>query len=487
MSGNGPLEPGRTSGELLRVLSGPAAGTELSLGDSLVIGRALRGAGRLAGDEELSRSHARITRHGAGMFVLEDLGSTNGTYLNGWKIPAPQRLSSGDRITVGQSILEVAFPFDPERTAQRRRPVVLAGAPGADELRSQLSSAALHVTGLQKAYGSLKVLHGVDLEIEPGEVTGLLGHNGAGKSTFVTCVSGLRKADSGSVWINGVDAVADPRGARRHLGIAPQDLGIYPTQTVRRNLEFFGGLAGLRGSELSGRVEEVGEALSLTPKFDAAASTLSGGQKRRLHTGMAMVHRPPLLILDEPTVGADIRTRQEILDLVKKLANEGHAVCYSTHYLPEIEELGASVALLQGGKIIARGSIAELVAKHATQAVELEFDGVAPDLLVRGHDVSRNGSVLRITTDNPPELAASVLGLLGAHIGRLRNVELIRPSLDSVYLSLTDQRYSAGEQPAERGAGTSDGRNDPGAGRAAIRNTGINWAQPQQSQPPDRP
>ncbi|HEV3323760.1 MAG TPA: ATP-binding cassette domain-containing protein [Solirubrobacteraceae bacterium] len=464
------------SGEVLRVIAGPAAGTDIPLGHDVSIGRAVQGPGALGGDEELSRAHARVVLRGDGAYLLEDLGSTNGTYLNGWRIPASQLLSTGDRIQVGQTVLEVVLAPDPQHTAMRRRPVILAGTPDAEELRTPRSQATLYVSGVRKSYGDFEVLKGVDLEIEPGEVAGLLGHNGAGKTTFVSCVAGLRRTDSGTILVNGVDAVAEPLKARQHLGIAPQDLGIYPTLTVRGNLELFGELGGLRGRDVARRAEEVGEALSLTPKFDAAAGTLSGGQQRRLHTGMAIVCKPALLILDEPTVGADIRTRQEILDLVKGLAEEGHAVCYSTHYLPEIEQLGASVALLQGGAIIARGSIAELVAMNSTQVVELTFDGPAPEISVRGGEVVCDGPVLRISTDNAATMAAAALGQLGGHTMRLRNIELVRPSLDSIYLTLTEQRYSS-EEPGAGGSADGD-RDAPIVSGAALQNSGVNFSRP---------
>ncbi|HLM87081.1 MAG TPA: ATP-binding cassette domain-containing protein [Solirubrobacteraceae bacterium] len=460
-------------GEALRVIDGPEAGSEIPLGRNVAIGRAVEGPGNLPGDHELSRSHARIVMLAPGSYALEDLDSTNGTYLNGWRIPSSQLLSTGDRIQLGGTVLQVVLPQAGQASgAHRRRQVILAGATDAEALRTPKAQATLYASGVRKSYGSVDVLKGVDLEIEPGEVAGLLGHNGAGKTTFVSCVAGLRRADAGTILVDGVDAVKEPLKARRHLGIAPQDLGIYPTLTVRRNLELFSELAGLRGREMASNVEEVGEALSLTPKFDAHAGTLSGGQQRRLHTGMAMVYKAPLLILDEPTVGADIRTRQEILDVVRKLADEGHAICYSTHYLPEIEALGASVALLQGGEIIARGSIAELVTKFSKQAVELTFEGTAPDIAVRGGETKLEGSRLRITTDNAAETAAAVLGQLGAQAIRLRNVELVRPSLDAIYLTLTEQRYS--EQPAARG--DSDAAQElPAAAVGALQNSGVNF------------
>jgi ABC-2 type transport system ATP-binding protein len=470
-------EPRAGVREALRVIAGPAAGTEIPLGRNVAIGRAVEGAGNLPNDHELSRSHARVVMLSPGSYALEDSGSTNGTYLNGWRIPSSQLLSGGDRIQMGGTVLEVELPPASQVSdARRRRQVILAGSPDAEQRRTPKARATLFASGVRKSYGSLEVLKGVDLEIEPGEIAGLLGHNGAGKTTFVSCVAGLRRADSGTVLVNGVDVLAEPSKARRHLGIAPQDLGIYPTLTVRRNLELFAELAGLSASEIRSNVEEVGEALSLTPKFDAAAGTLSGGQQRRLHTAMAIVYKPALLILDEPTVGADIRTRQEILDAVRKLADEGHAICYSTHYLPEIESLGASVALLQGGQIIARGSLAELVAKFSKQAVELTFEGPAPDIVVRGGETTVEGSRLRIATDSAAETAAAVLAQLGVNTIRLRNVELVRPSLDAIYLTLTEQRYSH-EEPVS-GDDPQEGEAMSAVARSTMQNSGVNFKRP---------
>ncbi len=429
------------AGATLRVVEGPSAGTEIPLSEDTVLGRAGTGPGSLA-DPEVSRQHARVSSQDGRTFALEDLGSTNGTYLNGWKIPAPQVLNSGDRIQVGGTVLEVARLAQDGRTAASATPAATVLRPAVTGAKPA-SGPVLEASGVTKSYGDLSVLKGVDLEIQPGQIVGLLGPNGAGKTSFVSIVAGLRTADAGEVRVAGVDALRNSGAARRHLGLAPQDLGVYATLSVRRNLKFFGEINGLRGAELKRRVDEIGEALSLTPKFDALAGTLSGGQQRRLHTGMALLHKPALCILDEPTVGADVRTRQEILDLVKRLADEGQGVCYSTHYLPEIEELGATVAILQGGGIIARGPIAELVAEHGHQALELRFDGPAPqmDLGDLGGEVSVEDSVVRISTDDPPTLAASVMSRLGSSGVRLKEVEMIRPSLESVYLALTEHRY----------------------------------------------
>ena len=254
---------------------------------------------------------------------------------------------------------------------------------------------------------------------------------------------------SGSVSIAGVDVSRDTRRARRHIGLAPQELGIYPILTSRENLVFFGELNGLFGRRLKQRVNEVAEALELTPILQQRAFELSGGQKRRLHTACALLHRPPLVMLDEPTVGADVGTRLALLHAVRRLADEGSGVIYSTHYLPEIEELRASVAILQGGRIIARGTLDDLVAEHGTSVIELTFEGpppaIAVDLPTEVHD-----STVRIVTDTPATAAATALAALGEEDEkRLRGVQILRPSLESVYLSLTGERYSSsGSAPA---------------------------------------
>jgi ABC-2 type transport system ATP-binding protein len=448
-------------GEKLRVVSGPAEGTTLTIEDAVEIGRTGAAAQLFSDDLEISRSHARIARAQRGDLVLEDLNSTNGTYLNGWRIPSPQMLSNGDEIQVGGTVLQL----DAGGAAPTR--VAIVSGTRIQAVRPEARSSVLYVTGLKKSYGKLTVLQGVDLEIQPGEIVGLLGPNGAGKTTLVSIIAGLRKSDGGEAYVAGVDALNKPRQARKHLGIAPQDLGIYAVLSVRRNLRFFGELAGLAGSQLDQRVDEVAMALSLEPMLDRPAGALSGGQKRRLHTGMALLHHPPLLILDEPTVGADIRTRQEILDLVKTLAAEGRSICYSTHYLPEVENLGASVAILQGGEIIARGSIAELVAKHTSPFVELKFEGPAPEIRADG-EVTREESVVRIKTQDPSVVAAAVISRLGPDASRLRDVEIIRPSLDSLYLSLTEQRYTSGDEQA-------DDNGDAGGSRpsSALENASV--------------
>jgi ABC-2 type transport system ATP-binding protein len=302
----------------------------------------------------------------------------------------------------------------------------------------------LQVQGLRKAYGPTVALAGVDLEVAAGEIVGLLGPNGAGKTTLVSIVAGLRGADGGSVRIGAIDALAHSHRARPLLGLAPQETGIYPTLTCRDNLRFFGELTGLRNRQLKAAVESVAEALQLTDLLERRAQHLSGGERRRLHTALALVHRPALVMLDEPTTGADVRTRSQLLQLVNDLAANGSAVVYSTHYLAEIDELGASVVIMDRGQVIARGTVASLVEAHAADVVQMTFGGMAPDVrpMASGDRIERDGPVLRIHTRNPDAATATIIEGLGDRVQQLRTIEVVRPSLEAVFLELTGRRYT---------------------------------------------
>jgi ABC-2 type transport system ATP-binding protein len=319
-----------------------------------------------------------------------------------------------------------------------------------------MPDAMLHVAGLQKAYGDIVALRGVDLDVAPGEIVALLGPNGAGKTTLVSIVAGLRRADAGVVRVDGLDALSRSTEVRRRIGLAPQETGIYPVVSVRRNLQLFGELAGLGRAELRRRIDEVAEALDITDLLDRQAGKLSGGQKRRVHTAIALLHRPRLLLLDEATTGADVETRGHILELVRRLAADGSAVLYSTHYLAEVETLHSQVAILDGGTVIARGGVDELIGAHAVAVVELAFDGEVPPLPMDG-GAKVEANRLRLPTRDPAATLVEVVPKVPPEA--LASVEIIRPNLEAVYLALTGRRYS--DADTEGGA---SGREEP-AGR----------------------
>ncbi len=307
-------------------------------------------------------------------------------------------------------------------------------------------TAMLHIAGLRKSYGDVAALQGVDMDVSAGEIVGLLGPNGAGKTTIVSIVAGLRKADAGVVEVDGLDALKRSAEVRRRIGLAPQDLGIYPVVSVRNNLRLFGRLAGLGERELRARIDEVAQALVITELLDRQGGTLSGGQKRRVHTAIALLHRPALLLLDEATTGADVETRGRILDVVRDLAAQGSTVLYSTHYLQEVEDLGARVVLLDDGRVIARGHADELIAAHAEPVVELTFQGEVPAGSLDG-SATIEGARVRIPTRDPAATLAAVLPRLPA--GSLRSVEIMRPNLEAVYLGITGRRYEEADKQTE--------------------------------------
>lgn len=300
--------------------------------------------------------------------------------------------------------------------------------------------AALEVRGVKKSYGNTVALLGVDLAVEAGSIVGLLGPNGAGKTTLVSIVAGLRRPDAGEVHVAGIDVTREAKRAQRLIGLAPQETGVYLTITVRDNLRFFAELTGLRGGALTDRIETVAGGLGLSDLMGRRATDLSGGERRRLHTAIALVHRPQLVLLDEPTVGADVRTRQEILTLVRSLADEGSAVVYSTHYLHEIEELDARVEFIDRGRIVARGALRDLVREHGSSTLMLTFADDVPSA-ARAGDAVVDGSSVRIPTSDPARTAADLLLRLGAEAASLRSIEIVQPSLESVFLAVTGRRY----------------------------------------------
>ena len=300
---------------------------------------------------------------------------------------------------------------------------------------SQPHAPTLDVREIRKSYGTHEVLRGVDLRVEPGQILGLLGRNGAGKSTLITILCGLRRADSGTASICGHrPASAD---AARLIGYAPQELGIYPDLSVAQNLAAFGELHGLGRREAASRAGEVMELLGLSEKRGQRASHLSGGQQRRLHAGMAIMHKPRLIFMDEPTVGADVEARSQILSAVRQLAEEGAAVVYTSHYLAEFEELGSDIAILNEGQIVARGSLEDIISAHGSAEVTLTFDRTVPPL----EGWSADGNVLRHSGDeaDPGSRIGEVLASPALAGARLVDVKIDQPSLHNAYLHIIEE------------------------------------------------
>src|SRR5215216_2362402 len=235
---------------------------------------------------------------------------------------------------------------------------------------------AIHVDRVAKYFGDLRALGEVTLEIEQGEFFGLLGPNGAGKTTLISIVAGLTLASSGTARVMGHDVVRDYRASRRSLGVVPQELVFDPFFTVREALRIQSGYYGLRRNDAW--IDEVMEHLDLTSKADANMRSLSGGMKRRVLVAQALVHKPPVIVLDEPTAGVDVELRQGLWQFVRRLNGEGHTVVLTTHYLEEAELHCNRIAMLKAGQVVALDSTANLLASFSgsrTMARVVASDG----------------------------------------------------------------------------------------------------------------
>lgn len=291
--------------------------------------------------------------------------------------------------------------------------------------------------GIRRSFGERAVLRGVDLRVEPGQILGLLGPNGAGKSTLIAIADGTLAPDAGSVMVDGIDLRMHRRAAASVIGSAPQSLGIYPTLSLQENVRAFARLHGLRGSALRARCTEVIEGLGLASSARLPAEHLSGGQKRRLHLAMALTHEPRLLFLDEPTVGADVESRRQILDLVRRIAADGAAVVYTTHYLNELEQLPARIAILHDGVLEERGTVDEVVHAQGGSALRVRVPGDAPP--PAGWVREGEWLVGEPAPSTTGELLADLVTGLGERAGGITDVQLSRPTLESAYLRILQE------------------------------------------------
>ena len=241
---------------------------------------------------------------------------------------------------------------------------------------------AIRVRAVTKKYGALTALGGVDLEIDQGEFFGLLGPNGAGKTTLISALAGLVRPDSGALEIMGHDVVSDYRNARRNLGVVPQELVFDPFFSVRELLRIQSGYFGIRNND--DWIDEILARLDLSHKAGANMRTLSGGMKRRVLVAQALVHRPPVIVLDEPTAGVDVELRQGLWKFVRELNRDGHTIVLTTHYLEEAETLCGRIAMLKAGKLVALDTTDNLLRRFATHSLRVNVEHTEVALALGG-------------------------------------------------------------------------------------------------------
>jgi ABC-2 type transport system ATP-binding protein len=310
-----------------------------------------------------------------------------------------------------------------------------------DRLRG---SKVIQVEGLRRSYDSLVAVDGVSFEVRDGEIFGLLGPNGAGKTTTLSMISGVLEPDAGRVLVDDRDIWREPKAVKRHLGVVPQEVAVYEDLTALDNLSFWGSLYGLKGDQLSTRIDEALDRVGLTDRARDRVATYSGGMKRRLNLCMGLLHRPKFLLLDEPTVGIDPQARLNILEVIREVADGGTTVLYTTHYMDEAEQLCDRIAIIDHGRILASGSLPELT-RRAGEAEVLRLSGEFQDPAVRRRLESVDGvrvlrlddraAVLAIEADGPGLLEV-LPKVLDPAVG-VDDVSIQQPNLQNVFIALT--------------------------------------------------
>ena len=298
------------------------------------------------------------------------------------------------------------------------------------------TSVAINVRQVSKKFGRIKAVESVDLQVKSGEFFGLLGPNGAGKTTLINIIAGLCLADGGRVEVMGHDVVKDYQSARRALGVVPQELVFDPFFTVRETLRFQSGYFGIKHND--DWIDEILDNLNLVDKADANMRSLSGGMKRRVLVAQALVHRPPVIILDEPTAGVDVDLRRGLWGFIQKLNNQGHTIVLTTHYLEEAESLCNRVAMLKAGEIVLIEDTTNLLRREKESLLRVRLKGEAPyEFKPRGYArlVSVTDGEYLIKLSGPSEVE-NILRDLRESGFEIDKMEIEREDLEDVFLSI---------------------------------------------------
>jgi ABC-2 type transport system ATP-binding protein len=305
-----------------------------------------------------------------------------------------------------------------------------------------MSEPILKVVDLHKRYGQTTALAGVSFHAEAGELFGLLGPNGAGKTTLLSIISCLLEPTSGEAWVLGQKASTRDRQLRRRIGIVPQELAIYGELDARENLNFFGSLYGLSRDHLRRRVDEVLAAIGLAERADERVANFSGGMKRRLNLGAALVHEPRLLLLDEPTTGVDPQSRNHIFEEVRRLAGQGVCIVYTSHYIEEVQALCSRVGIIDHGRLIACDSLSALL-QRMDGLIRFRVSGDTPLLRERlrqipdAHLNGKEGPSMELECRDTKTALMRLIAVLNELQIELISLETTEPNLERVFLHLT--------------------------------------------------
>lgn len=301
----------------------------------------------------------------------------------------------------------------------------------------------IKVQAISKSFGTIQALNNVSFNIKKGEIFGFLGPNGAGKSTTINILNTLLSSDTGQVLINGLDLQKDKEACKRLIGVVPQEIALYEDLSAYDNLLFWGGLYGVSKQELVIKADETLKMVGLYDRKDDAISTFSGGMKRRINIASALLHNPKVLLMDEPTVGVDPQSRNHIFDVIEKLNKEGMTIIYTTHYMEEAERLCDTIAIIDKGQIIAKGTLEELrINSHSKDVLSIKTAILNKDQLAKLKASltfvwDKNLQTLKIECDNiSNEISSIIKTIQDAHIN-IQQIDTQMANLEAIFLKLT--------------------------------------------------
>ncbi|WP_313339216.1 ABC transporter ATP-binding protein [Sedimentibacter sp.] len=302
----------------------------------------------------------------------------------------------------------------------------------------------LKIENLYKEFGNIKAVNNISFEVKRGQLFGLLGPNGAGKSTAISMISTLIEPTKGDIFFEGKSILKDSKLIRQKLGVVPQDIALYPTLTGYENLSFWGSVNGLKGQELKNRILEVSDIIGLNGRLKDRVDKYSGGMKRRLNIGAALLHKPELLIMDEPTVGIDPQSRNHILDTVLELNKQGMTIIYTSHYMEEVEYLCNELCIMDEGNIIASGNQQDLVdlVKEKTQ-INLKLNKIDDEVVnslmeIKGvYEAKINENEINLFGSSTGVLLADIIAKVTENGWMIETIDVKKPNLESVFLHLT--------------------------------------------------